>query len=89
MIICAQGYAHTCMYVHTHLLTYARIHAVCQVLFDAGADVMAKTPGGCTPYAFASLFNYGDDDIIHFFRREVRVIVCICMCVYGVCTSCA
>jgi hypothetical protein len=41
---------------------------------------MAKTKGGCTAYAFAQLFNFGEDDIIHFFRREV--CVCIYLCVY-------
>ena len=78
-----------CINAHTHTHTHTQIHTNCQVLFDAGADVMAKTPGGCTPYAFASLFKYGEDDVIHFFRREVRFYVYVCeWCLLHVCIVC-
>jgi len=30
-----------------------------QVLLDKGVDVCAKTPGGCTAYAFSAMFMHG------------------------------
>lgn len=45
---------------------------VAALLWEAGADAMAKSPGGLTPYGFVCQYNTRDNEAIHFFRREVR-----------------
>mmetsp|Transcript_324 Transcript_324/g.817 ORF Transcript_324/g.817 Transcript_324/m.817 type:complete len:236 (-) Transcript_324:33-740(-) len=41
-----------------------------KILLEAGAHVMAKTKGGTTPYGMAALFCHGEDDVVHWFRKE-------------------